>query len=256
MEMRRLIFIITAILSGIASASELHFSNQLIKINRQNETGYQAYVSGKTALNSAWELGLLANYIERFRLYETRLGGLATYRPNDRFFFEMRYLKGQENVQLLPKDQYGITVYHSWSDGISPFLNYQNSIYSITSLQTLKLGVEIEKIKNIIIIPHASIGQAKFNDPSETKEVNHLGLKVMYVVEENYSFQVYASKGIEASQAIVGRDSQTIETKTAGFGASYYTFGQLKLEGLFDYTDLGQLKNQFLTTTINLSWNF
>jgi len=259
MDMRRLIFIIALFLSGSATAHEILVTNQLLKINRQNETGYQTNVVGKATLSPNWEVGLLGNYIERFGLYETRLGGLASYRPNQTVLIEARYLKSETDVKLLPLDQYSVSFYQAFSDGLSPFLTYQNSIYSITNLQTIRLGVEIEKIKNLIIIPNLLIGQAKFNDPSEFKEVNSLGLKVMYSVEQQYAFQVFGSKGIEASQGVVGQFSTIIETKTIGIGASYFVRPDLKVEGIFDYTDFTDkkfLKNQFLTSTLNLVWNF
>jgi hypothetical protein len=147
-------------------------------------------------------------------------------------------------------------MYHALADGISPYLLYQNSLYSITHLQTMRLGIEIEKIRSLIIIPQVMLGQAQFKDPTEVKEVNSFGLKVIYYKEQIYSLSAYAYKGVEAAQAIVGRSSETIETKSVGVGAGYYFFHDIKTEFIFDYTDLGELDNQFLTSTLNLVWTF
>ncbi len=254
--MRGLIFILLVFLSSTVCAHEIQLSNQYIHINRFNSVGRQSNLISKATLSSQWEAGLLANYLERFGFYEKRLGAVAVYRPNDSFAIEARYLKAQEGAEILPQDQYNLSVYHSLADGYSPFVTYQNSNFSVTHVETLRFGMEIEKIKNLILIPQVLVGQAHFKNPRDLKGVNSLGLKAIYSIEQQYAFSVFAFKSIEASQAIVGASSQLIETKTAGLSASYYFWNDLKAEGIFDYTDLGKLNNQFLTSTLNLTWTF
>jgi hypothetical protein len=67
---------------------------------------------------------------------------------------------------------------------------------------------------------------------------------------------LFAFRGVEASQGIVGKSNFLIDTKSGGLGASYYFIPQLKTELTVDHTDYQQLKNQFLTTTLNLVWDF
>ena len=254
--MKGLIFIVILFLSATAWTSEIQLSNQYLKINRQNETGWQTNLYAKTGLSQKWDVALLANYLERFHFFEKRLGAAAVYKPNDAWVIEARYLHAQEGAELLPTNQYILSLYHSLTDGLSPFLTYQNSHYSLTHIQTMRLGIEIEKLKNILLIPQVLIGQAYFHNPKGTREVNSLGLKAMYSIEKQYFFSVFAFKGVEASQGIVGSSSELIETKTAGGGIGHYFYEALKAEALFDYTDLGKLNNQFITTTLNLSWIF
>jgi hypothetical protein len=254
--MKGLIFIIALFLSANSWTSEIQLSNQYLKINRQKDIGWQTNLYAKTTLSQKWEAGLLANYLERFHFFEKRLGASAVYRPHDAWVIEARYLHAQEGAELLPTNQYILSLYHSLADGLSPFLTYQNSHYSLTHIQTMRLGVEIEKFKNILLIPQLLLGQAHFHNPRETREVNSFGLKGVYSIEKQYFFSAFAFKGVEASQAIVGRSSDIIETKTAGGGIGHYFFNALKAEALFDYTDLGKLNNQFITTTLNLSWIF
>ena len=194
--------------------------------------------------------------MERFDLYENRAGGFLIYNPSTDLTIEARYLKGESDVEILAQDQYSISLYHALTSGISPYLLYLNSLYSITHLQTLRLGIEIEKISSIIIIPQFMIGQAQFKDPAQVKEVNSIGLKIIYYKEQQYSLSLFSYKGIEAAQAIIGRSSETIETQSVGFGGGYYFFPRIKTEFIFDYTDLGELNNQFLTSTLNLVWTF
>lgn len=254
--MKGLIFAFLLFLSTKSIADEIQLSNQYLKINRQNEIGWQSNLSAKATLSQKWDVGLLANYLERFHFFEKRLGALAVYKPNEAWVIEARYLHAQENAELLPTNQYILSVYHSLSNGFAPFLTYQNSQYSVTHVQTLRLGVEIEKMKNILLIPQALIGQAYFHNPKGTREVNSLGLKAVYSIEQQYFLSVFAFKGVEASQAILGSSSELVETKTAGAGVGYYFSEGLKAEAIFDYTDLGKLNNQFVTTTLNLSWIF
>jgi hypothetical protein len=257
MEMRRLIASIAiAFLSTSSYAHEVQLVTQHLKINRQNDSAWQSDVLARATLSPKYEFGLQGTYLERFDLYETRAGGFFVWRPSPGLTLEARYLKGKNDVQILPRDQYTINLYHSLSEGYSPFLSYQNVIYSITHLQSIRVGIEIEKFANIIIIPQVMLGQAQFNDPSNVEEVNSVGLKVVYYREALYSLTAYVNQGLEASQAIVGRSSTTIETKTIGGGGAYYFFPDLKTEILFEYMDLGELNNQFLTTTLNLAWTF
>lgn len=255
--MRRLIVSIAiAFLSTSSYAHEVQLITQHLKINRQNESAYQTDFLARATLSPKYELGLQGTYLERFDLYEKRAGGFIVWRPSPGLTLEARYLKGEDDVEILAKDHYILNLYHSLAEGYSPFVSYQNIIYSITHLQSLRLGLEIEKFANIIIIPQVMLGQAQFNDPSGVEEINSLGLKLVYYREAEYSVMAFAYKGLEASQAIVGRSSTTIETKTIGGGGAYYFFPDLKTELIFEYMDLGKLNNQFLTTTLNLAWTF
>lgn len=254
--MRRLISILALFLSTSTFAHEVQLITQHIKVNRQNETAWQMDALAKAVVNPKFEFGLQGTYLERFDLYERRAGAFAIFNPAPTLTFELRYLKGSEDVEILAHDAYSVSMYHALSAGLSPFISYQNSLYTITHLQMIRLGIEIEKIQNIIIIPQVMIGQAQFDSPSEVREVNNFGLKVIYYREQLYSLQAYAYKGTEAAQVIVGRSNKIIETKSAGVGAGYYLLPDVKTEVLFDYTDLGELDNQFLTTTLNLVWAF
>jgi hypothetical protein len=254
--MLRLSLLFWVFLSGIVYADEIQFSNQYIQINKQKSHGFQSTAVGVSEINNKWSLGLVANYLERFSLYESRLGATATYRPNDLYSIEARFIKAESGSKILPQDQYRVTVYHRLSEGLSPFFTYQDSAYSITHLRTFNLGMEIEKLQNFIFIPQLMIGQAKFKDPIHSKEVNSIGLKVIYSVEQNYAYFLFANKAIESAQSIQGELAETVNTKTTGLGASYFLNSNLKLEGLFDYTDYEELENQFLTTTFNLTWTY
>jgi hypothetical protein len=254
--MRRLTGLFILFLSTTVFAHEVQFVTQHIKLNRQNQSAWQNDILAKATLTQKWEAGLQATYLERFDLYEQRAGAFVVFTPIPNLILEARYLKGDSEAQILAQDQYSLSLYQALSEGISPYLLYQNSLYSITHLQTLRLGLEIEKIRSFIFIPQVMLGQAQYKDPTEVREVNSYGLKIIYYKEQLYSFSFYAYKGIEASQTLIGRSSQTIETKTVGVGAGYYFFNNVKTEFLFDYTDLGKLDNQFLTSTLNLVWSF
>lgn len=255
--MRRLIAsIVIVFLSTSAYAHEVQLITQHLKLNRQKDSAYQTDLLARATLSPKYEVGLQGTYLERFDLYEKRAGGFLVMRPTPNLAVELRYLRGQGDVQILPKDHYTLNLYHSLAQGLSPFLSFQKAIYSITHLQSMRVGVEIEKFENIIIIPQVMLGQAEFNDPSEVKEINSLGLKLVYYRESDYSLIAFAYKGLEASQAIVGRSSTTVATKTVGGGGAYYFIPDLKTELLFEYMDLGKLNNQFLTTTLNLAWTF
>ncbi len=254
--MRRLIPLFIAFLSTSAFAHEVQLVTQHIKLNRQNESAWQTDVLAKAILSPKWETGLQGTYLDRFNLYERRVGAFVVFNPRPNITFEARYLKGDSDAEILARDHYSLSLNHALAAGISPFLLYQNSLYSITHLQTIRFGIEIEKFANIIIIPQVMTGQAQFKDPTEVNEVNSYGLKLIYYKEQQYSFSLFSYRGREASQAIIGRASDTIDTKNIGAGAGYYFHPSLKSEFLFDYTDLGELDNQFLTSTLNLVWSF
>ncbi len=256
MEMRRLILIFLVFLSGTLHASELNFSQQYLHINKSGKTGHLSQLAVKTHTTNDLSVGISANYLERFDLYETSIGPQLIYKLNDQLALEAKYLKAQSGSEILATDQYFLSLYMSHSPGYSSAFSYQNSKYSVTDLQWFRWGLEIEKFKHFIIIPYALIGQAHFHRPFNSREVNSFGAKVISQHLDQYRFIAFASKGIEASQGLIGRSSQTIETKTIGGGIGRNLSHNIKMDALFDYTDLGKLKNQFLTTTLNLNWIF
>jgi len=254
--MRRLIFTFIVFLSSNIFASELHLSHQYLHINNTGKAGHFSHVAIKTHANEDIQFGLTANYLERFDFYETNLGPQLIFKLNERISVEAKYLKAKSGSEILAQDQYLLSVYMSHSPGYSSALTYQNSKYSLTHVQWLRWGLEIEKFKHLIIIPYALVGQAHFHDPFSSREINSFGAKIISQHVDQYRFLLFASKGIEASQGIIGRSSQTIETKTIGGGIGRNLSNDIKLDALFDYTDLGKLNNQFLTTTLNLNWKF
>jgi hypothetical protein len=256
MEMRRLILITLVFLSGTLHASELNFSQQYLHINKTGKAGHLSQLAVKTHTTDNLSVGISANYLERFGLYETSIGPQLIYKLNDELALEAKYLKAQSGSEILATDQYFLALYKAHSPGYSSAFSYQNSKYSLTHLQWIRWGLEIEKFKHLIIIPYALIGQAHFHRPFNSREVNSFGAKIISQHLDQYRFLAFASKGIEASQGLIGRLSQTIETKTIGGGIGHNFSNDIKIDALFDYTDLGKLKNQFLTTTLNLNWIF
>jgi opacity protein-like surface antigen len=256
MEMRRLILIAIALLSDTLSASELLLSQHYLHINNTGKTGHLSQLGIKTHTTDNLSVGISANYLERFDFYETSVGPQLIYKLNDQLALEAKYLKAKTGSEILATDQYFLSLYMAHLKGYSSAFAYQNSKYSLTHLQWIRWGLEIEKFKHLIFIPYVLIGQAHFHRPFNSREVNSFGAKVISQHIDQYRFIAYASKGIEASQGLIGRDSQTIETKTIGAGVGHNLSQSIKLDALFDYTDLGKLNNQFLTTTLNLNWIF
>ena len=254
--MRTLILFFILFLSGSAFSHEIQFVGQHLKINLQQETAWQSDVLARATVNSKWEAGLQATYLDRFDFHEKRIGALLYYRPIPSLKLEAKYLKGEEGVEILPKDHYFLNVYHSLAQGISPFLIYQNALYSTTHLQTIRFGIEIEKIKKIILVPMVMLGQSQLKDPGEVHEVNSFGLKAFYFEELNYFLSLFAFKGLEISQAVTGVSGDSITTTTGGFGLGKWFFQDFKAEFIFDYTDYDELNNQFLSSTLNLVWGF
>lgn len=253
---RLIIAFLAVFLSTFAFAHEVQMVTQHLKLNRQNASAWQSDLLARATFTPKFEAGLQGTYLERFDLYEKRAGGFFVFKPTPTLTLEAKYLKGDGVVEILPKDQYLITLYHSLAQGYSPFVTYQNSLYSITHLQSMKLGMEIEKFEHFIVIPQVMLGQAQFRDPGDVKEINSLGVRVIYYEEQKYSVTGFAYQGLEASQGIVGRSTSTIATKSIGGGGAYYFIPNVKTELLFEYLDLGKLNNQFLTTTLNLAWVF
>jgi hypothetical protein len=120
----------------------------------------------------------------------------------------------------------------------------------------MTLGAEIEQFKNILIIPQVMFGKASFNAPNNTRDVHSYGVRVSYYREKFYSLFAFGFKGVEASQGIVGKSTFLVDTTSGGLGVSYHFVPQLKTELIVDHTDYEQLKNQFVTTTLNLVWDF
>lgn len=242
-------------LSATVFAHDVQLITQHVDLRKQAKVGWQSDLLAKATLSRKWEAGLQGTYLERFGLYEKRAGGLVIYRPWEGLSLELKYLQGQ-NVEILPERQWVLTTYYALTEGVSSFFTAKYNEYTVTKANMLTLGFEIEKWKNIILIPQVMYGKAAFSSPAETKDLYSVGLKAIYYEESKYSFSVFGYKGQEASQGIVGVSTIVTDTLTGGASAAYYVTPGLRAELVADHTDYHQLRNQFLTTTLNLHWTF
>ena len=126
----------------------------------------------------------------------------------------------------------------------------------MTNLNTANVGIEIEKIPNLIIIPGFMVGNATFKSPAETKTVNNFGLRVVYYREKNFSLYAFGYKGKEAAQGIIGVSNILVTTTTGGAGGGYYFKQNFRGELIVDHTDYREINNQFVTTTLILTYFF
>lgn len=254
--MRRLISLAILFLSTSLFAHEVRLTNQHLKLNRQHQSAWQSDIRAKATLSEKVEAGLTATYLERFDLFEKRAGVFALYSPSELLTIEAQYIQGMEDVEILPQHHYQLTAYHALKTGMSPFVTYANRLFSVTHVQSLNAGIEIEKIQNIIIVPQIMVGQARFDNAAEIERIYHFGLKAIYYQENKYTFSLYGFKGTEASQGVFGQSNILINTLTGGAGVGYHFTSDVKTEFIFDYTDYDEINNQFLTSTLNLVWKF
>ncbi|MES2526046.1 MAG: hypothetical protein V4598_03130 [Bdellovibrionota bacterium] len=250
-------FLLFAILfaSGTAmSSTDFYLSTTHVNITRQNEEGWQHELSGKHDLGRKVYVGLNGTYLERFSFFEKRYGAFLGYKASDRLTLEARYYLGEGDNEILPREQKVLSAYYSVAPGFTPYLVYRDNRYSITRVHMMNLGMEIEKIPNIILIPQVMSGKATFASPSGTENIYNYGLRAMYYIEKKFTAFVFGFQGKEASQGIVGRSNVLVDTKTAGFGGSWFFRDNFRVEGVLDHTDYKQFRNQFVTTTLNLYW--
>jgi hypothetical protein len=251
----RWIALLIFIAPQVLFAHEIQSVSQHINLRRQNQSGWQQDVIARIRANRKFDVGAQATYFDRFNIFDKRVGGLLTYRPSDLWTFEARYLQGKGN-EILPEKETILSAYHSTQVGISPYFYYKDSRYSVTHLHTANIGVEIEKFQGFIIIPSFTLGRATFKSPGETKDVHNYGLRVTYYQEKKYGVSLFTYAGKEASQAVIGRSSVLVSTLTGGAAFTWYFSDDFKSELTFDHTDYDELKTEFHTTTLNLSWMF
>ncbi len=251
----RWIALVLSILSISANAHEILSITQHVNIRKQNETGWQQDVIARIELNRKFDVGAQATYLERFDFFEKRVGGFVVYRPTEAWTLEARYLQGMGN-EILPEKQGILSAYYAAAPGFAPFVFYRDTRYSVTHLHTVTIGTEIEKIRNIIIIPSFMVGRATFKSPGKTDDVHNYGLRAIYYVEKKWAFTVFSYKGKEASQGIIGRSTQLVDTLSGGLGGTWYFTEDLRADLIFDHTDYDQLNTEFHTTTLNVSWMF
>jgi hypothetical protein len=236
-------------------AHEVVSQTQHVNVRRQSKSGWQQDIVAKIDVKENLQIGAQATYLERFDLFEKRVGGFVAHRLNDKTGLELRYLQGMGN-ELLPEKQTILTGHHSLTSGLSPFAIYRDSRYSLTTLHTVQLGMEIEKMSHFIFIPSILAGRATFKGPHETNSVYSYGFRAIYYVEKEWSLAFFGYRGREASQGIIGNSTLLVDTYSGGATGAYYFSSKFKSEFTFDHTDYGQLDNQFLTTTLNLTWMF
>jgi hypothetical protein len=147
-----------------------------------------------------------------------------------------------------------LSAYYSLAPGFTPYIFYRDNRYSVTRVHEARLGMEIEKFPHIIIIPQLMLGKATFKSPAGTETLHNYGLRAMYYEERKFTVFLFGYRGKEASQGIVGASNILVDTKSGGLGGSWYFKDNFRTELVFDHTDYRQLKNQFLTTTLNLYW--
>lgn len=250
-----LLLIALAFLSGTLLAStDFLLSSQHITITHQHQTAWQFEAAGRHALGRKLTLGLSANYLERFSFYEKAIGGIVGYRFSDRLSVEGRYILGESDTQILPREQRHLTAYYALASGLTPYLSYRDNRYSVTRVHLAALGVEIEKIPHLILIPQVMAGRSTFSSPAGTESVYSYGLRAMYYEEKKFTAFLFGYRGREASQGIVGRSNVLVDTTSGGLGGSWSFCDDLRTELVVDHTDYDQLKRQFITTTLNLYW--
>jgi hypothetical protein len=253
--LKRLLPLTLLLISCSSLAHEVRLISHFIKINRQNQTAWQTDVLAKATLNRKFELGAQASYLERFNEQDRAAGPYLAWRVAPWLGLEAGYLQGSGN-EIMAQNLLYINAYYALEPGYSPFLLYRSARYSVTQLQAATLGIEIERLKNLIFIPQVMLGKATFQSPGKTDDVYNYGMRVIYYVEGSFGVFTYAHMGKEASQGIIGRSSILVDTLTGGLGGSYVLRPDLKAELAIDHTDFAQLNNQFITTTLNLSWSF
>ena len=236
-------------------AHEIQSVTQHVNLRKQKTSGWQQDLLARVEVNDKVNVGGQVTYLERFELFEKRLGGLVSYRPTDKWSLEAQYLQGKGN-EVLPEKQTILSAYYAWMSGFSPYLYYRDSRYSRTTLHTVNAGMEIEKLPGIIFIPSIMLGKASFDSPEETRDVHNFGVRAIYYQEKKFGVSLFAYKGKEASQGIIGASSEMVDTLTGGGSFTWYFTGNFKGELAFDHTDYDQLKTEFHTTTLNLSWMF
>jgi hypothetical protein len=251
----KFVMLLLAIWSTSAVAHEVQLITQHLDIRRQNKTAWQSDFLARAEVSRKFDVGLQATYLERFNFFEKRMGGFVTYRPKDNIIIEGKVLLGHKN-SILPEKDYYLNTFFALAPGLSPFVFLRDSDYSVTHIRSVKLGLEIEKFANIILIPQLLGGKATFASPADTQNIFNYGLKVVYYKDSYYSVSIFGYKGQEASQGIIGASNFLVDTTTGGASVSYHFIPDLKTELIFDYTDYRQLKNQFLTSTLNLAWRF
>ena len=253
--MKRALFLLV-FLSTTGFAHEAYLSSQHTKINRQEESSWLHTAGGKMHLNDESSITLEGSYLERFSFYEKRFGAGYFQQVLPNWGLGINYLHAFNNPEIFAEDQFNINNFISFNDGLSAFALYQRSQYSITEIDLIRLGLEIEKIQDFIFVPQITLGEARFDEPNTHHNLYQFGLKAIYYREALYSVSVHYFQGNEAAQTIVGRLNKTIYTKNVGLSLGYYINQDLEVEYLFDYLDLGKLNNQFVSSTINLNWSF
>lgn len=251
----RFFVLLFALITMNVSAHEIQSVTQHVSIRRTDQVGWLQEIIGRANVNDKFDVGLQGSYLERFNLFEKRAGGFLTYRPDKRWTFEGRYTQGKGS-KILPEKQSTLSTYYSLATGFTPFLIYRDSRYSVTTLHTANIGMEIEKLPGIILVPSFTLGTATFKSPGKTDDVYSYGIRAIFYKENRYSFSAWTYKGREASQGIIGQSTILVDTWSGGLGAAYWWNQNFRTELLFDHTDYDQLKTEFHTTTLNLSWMF
>lgn len=236
---------------------EVQSISQHINLRKQNKIGRQQDLIAKANITRKLDVGVQGTYLERFDLFEKRFGGILKSKLSDRLNVELKYLQGFK-TEILPEKQTILTSHYSLTEGLTSYVTLRDTRYSLTHINNLGLGFEIERFPNFIIIPQVNFGKATFKGPAETKDVYSSGLKLIYYKENHFSFSLFGYKGREISQGLIGRTMANlpIDTLSGGASASYYIKNGLKTEIIFDHTDYDQLKTEFHTTTLNLTWMF
>jgi hypothetical protein len=251
-----LIFLFVLFFSGQSvQGSEIRSSSHFTTIRRpgQDQISKQQDLLGKMLVNRKVSLGLSGTYLERFNLFEKRGGAIVGLKPNDTMNFELKFQIGNGN-EILPETETSLQTYISWREGLTPFLLYRDARYSVTHLHALNLGLEIEKVPQLIVIPVVLVGKATFVEPASTRDIFSYGVRVIYYSEMKYSVSLFSNKGKEASQGILGRSTRLIDTFSGGASFSYNVTPDIKTELTLDHTDYDQLRTQFQTTVLTLTW--
>ncbi len=248
-------WVLIFLISWNASAHEVQSITQHVWLQRQKKSGWLQALRARADVKRNFAIGAEGIYLERFSLTDKQVGAFTLLRPSDRWTVEIRYHQGKGN-KILPQKQSTASAWYSLRDGLSPFVIYRDSRYSLTTLHAVNVGIEVETIPHFIFVPMVMRGRATFFSPGKTEDVYSHGIRVIYYTENKFSLAAFGSKGKEAAQGIIGRSTILVDTLSAGVAGTWYFSPDFKGELIVDQTDYDQLKTQFTTTTLNLTWMF
>lgn len=222
---------------GFAAENKGNVSAGFKTIDYKNrEDGSEYWLLIEKNINRIWTTGLNWNHIKKYGQNEKEFGVKNKFIPKNNFSVE-HGVSYSPDGNILPKIKTNVEFNYGIYSGYTINTNLNLKNYTTVDIYTLSVGVDVESIKNAVIVLRSYFTQSNFKQGGKNPHTGSFLFRPTYMFNEKFASSLFYSAGKESS--IIGYPAQvsTLTFESYGIGLSTKVYKGVKLK-----IDLSRLK--------------